>query len=99
MLSTGRFIDATEAEKFGLINKVAPRADLEAETVALAQAVTEKLGAVVSIGKEAFYAQAEMELAEAYAYTGQVMAENMLMRDTNEGISAFLEKRTPDWSQ
>ena len=58
-----------------------------------------KLGPAVKIGKEAFYAQARLGTAEAYAYAGEVMVENMLWRDTNEGISAFLEKRSPDWSQ
>ena len=58
-----------------------------------------KLGAAVRIGKEAFYAQAEMTVDAAYAYTGDVMVQNMLLRDTNEGISAFLDKRTPDWEQ
>ena len=71
----------------------------EAEARALAEQVAEKLGTAVRIGKQAFYAQAEMGLDAAYAYTGQVMVENMLDRDTEEGIAAFIEKRPPEWTQ
>ena len=71
---------------------------LQAETMALAQTVAGKLGAAVRIGKRAFYQQMQMPLDQAYAYTGGVMAENMLLRDTDEGISAFIEKRKPDWA-
>ncbi|GHF56538.1 enoyl-CoA hydratase [Seohaeicola zhoushanensis] len=99
MLSTGRFIPAEEAERLGLINRIAAPGTLETETAELAQAVAAKLGAAVKIGKQAFYAQAEMGLDDAYAYTGEVMVENMLYRDTEEGIAAFLEKRSPDWQQ
>lgn len=99
MLTTGQFIEADEAETLGLINRVVPAQSLAAETTALAERVAEKLGAAVRIGKEAFYAQAEMGLDAAYAYTGEVMVENMLHRDTTEGISAFLEKRPPEWQQ
>lgn len=97
MLSTGQFIDATKAERVGLINKVVPHEDLENETMALAALVAEKLSAAVKIGKEAFYQQIEMSLEGAYDYAGDVMVQNMLYRDTEEGIAAFLEKRTPDW--
>ncbi|WP_425046572.1 enoyl-CoA hydratase [Primorskyibacter sp. S87] len=99
MLTTGGFIDATRAESLGLINRVVPQQDLETETHALAQTVASKLGAAVKIGKQAFYRQAQMPLDEAYAYTGDVMVENMLYRDTQEGIAAFIEKRDPDWQQ
>lgn len=99
MLVTGQFIDAPRAEALGLVNKVVPPEALETETRALAALVVEKLGAAVKIGKSAFYEQVQMPLDEAYAYTGQVMVENMLYRDTEEGIAAFLEKRAPDWTQ
>jgi enoyl-CoA hydratase/carnithine racemase len=99
MLVTGQFIEAQRAEALGLVNKVVPAEDLEAETRVLADLVASKLGAAVKIGKSAFYEQAQMSLDEAYAYTGQVMVENMLYRDTEEGIAAFLEKRPPDWTQ
>lgn len=97
MLITGEFISATRAREIGLINReVAPDA-LEDETLALAQLVASKLGSAVRIGKRAFYDQRQLSLADAYAHAGKVMVENMLQRDTNEGIAAFLEKRKPDW--
>lgn len=99
MLVTGQFIDAHRAEALGLVNTVVPAEDLAAATEEMAQLVAGKLGAAVKIGKQAFYEQAQMGLDEAYAYTGQVMVENMLYRDTEEGIAAFLEKRPPGWSQ
>lgn len=99
MLSTGTFIPAEKAEDLGLINRVVPHDQLSAATEDLANMVASKLGAAVKIGKEAFYNQIQMPLDQAYAYTGDVMVENMLYRDTAEGIAAFLEKRTPDWQQ
>jgi enoyl-CoA hydratase/carnithine racemase len=98
MLTTGAFIDATRAEALGLVNRVVPAEALEAETRALAATVAAKLGAAVRIGKRAFYDQIQMPVAEAYDYAGRVMVENMLLRDTDEGIAAFLEKRKPDWA-
>ena len=97
MLSTGTFIDASRAEALGLVNRVVPAEALEAETRSLAETVAAKLDAAVRIGKRAFYDQIQMPLAEAYDFTGAVMVGNMLLRDTNEGICAFLEKRKPDW--
>ncbi|MFP7570182.1 enoyl-CoA hydratase [Marivita sp. S2033] len=99
MLVTGQFIDAARAEELGLVNKVVAPETLEAETQALAELVASKLGSAVRTGKSAFYEQAQMSVQDAYAYTGDVMVGNMLDRDTEEGIGAFLEKRTPDWSQ
>lgn len=98
MLTTGEFIEAAEAQQLGLINRIAHDGTHEAEALALAELVASKLGAAVKVGKEAFYRQGEMSLDEAYAYTGDVMVENMLFRDTEEGIAAFLEKRKPDWN-
>lgn len=98
MLTTGAFIDATRAEAMGLVNRVVPQGALEAETQGLAATIAGKLGAAVRIGKQAFYDQIQMPVAEAYDYAGRVMVENMLWRDTAEGIQAFLEKRKPDWS-
>ncbi|EIE50665.1 enoyl-CoA hydratase [Salipiger aestuarii] len=99
MLSTGRFADAEEARQMGLVNRVVPHDQLGEVTLDLARTVADKLGAAVKIGKSAFYAQAGLAVDEAYAYAGAVMVENMLWRDTDEGISAFLEKRDPDWRQ
>ena len=96
MLTTGDFIDTTRAQALGLINRVAEN-DLEAETLALAQTIATKRTAVVRMGKAAFYAQAEMDVAQAYALTGVVMVENLALPDTCEGIAAFIAKRTPDW--
>lgn len=99
LLTTGEFVDAARAEALGLVNRVVPDDRLETETAVLAETLAAKLGTVVAIGKEAFYRQAEMPVADAYDYAGSVMAENMLLRDTAEGISAFLDKRPPDWNQ
>lgn len=97
MLTTGKFLTAAEAQEAGLINRAVPADKLEAETRALAGTIAAKLPAAVKIGKSAFYEQAAMTTAEAYAYAGEVMVQNMMREDTNEGISAFLEKRKPTW--
>ena len=99
MLTTGRFLSATEAVDHGLINRAVPADRLDDEVAELAQTIAGKLGAAVRIGKRAFYDQIEMPVDQAYSYTGEVMVENMLFRDTEEGIAAFLEKRKPDWTQ
>ncbi len=98
MLSTGRFVEADEAQRLGLINRVVPEADLAAETAALAATVAAKLSGAVRIGKRLFYDQAEAGLDAAYAMASAAMVENMLRADTDEGITAFLEKRKPNWS-
>ena len=99
MLTTGQFINTTRAIELGLINRAVPEGDLAAASQELAETIAAKLGAAVKIGKQAFYNQIEMPLDAAYAYTGKVMVENMLWRDTKEGISAFIEKRPPNWDQ
>ncbi len=99
MLTTGDFIDANCAREVGLVNRVVPEHELALETQALAEKIAGKLGVAVKIGKQAFYRQLQMPVDQAYAYTGDVMVENMLHRDTQEGISAFLEKRDPVWNQ
>lgn len=98
MLTTGEFLTAPRAREAGLVNRVTPPDALDAETRALATTIAAKLGPAVRIGKRAFYEQANLPLAEAYAYAGRVMTENMLLPDTDEGLNAFLEKRPPDWS-
>jgi len=99
MLTTGEFIDATRAREIGLINRIATPDSLLDDTMQLAQTVAAKLTGAVKIGKRAFYEQLALPLDQAYAHTGAVMVENMLWRDTDEGITAFLEKRDPDWQQ
>lgn len=99
MLTTGQFITADKAEALGLINRAVPEADLAQATSELAETVAGKLGVAVKIGKQAFYEQLEMPLAQAYDYTGDVMVENMLWRETEAGIAAFLNKETPKWEQ
>jgi enoyl-CoA hydratase/carnithine racemase len=99
MLLTGEMIGAEEALRLGLINRaVAPDA-LESETMKLAQRIAEKPVRTVRIGKEAFYRQLEMPLAEAYDYASEVMTTNMLAADAEEGIGAFLDKRPPKWPE
>ncbi len=97
MLVTGDFMNADEAEKAGLVNKVTDLQDLSSETLEMATKISNKLSSAIKIGKEAFYKQIELPVQGAYEYTAQVIAENMLHRDTEEGIAAFLEKRTPEW--
>ena len=99
MLTTGEFVEADRARELGLINRAVPTEDLGSEAKALADTIASKLGSAVKVGKLAFYEQLERNAADAYAYTAAAMVENMLDRDTAEGINAFIEKRPPDWSQ
>jgi enoyl-CoA hydratase/carnithine racemase len=99
MLTTGDFIDAPRARELGLVNRVVAPEALAEETEALARQIAAKLGSAVRIGKRAFYDQLELPLDKAYELTGAVMVENMLNRDTAEGVAAFLDKRKPEWSQ
>ncbi|MBC7137401.1 MAG: enoyl-CoA hydratase [Defluviimonas sp.] len=98
MLTTGAFIDAAEARRIGLINRIAGPEGLQDAALTLAQTVAGKLTAAVRIGKRAFYDQITLPLDQAYDHAAAVMVENMLMRDTDEGIAAFLQKRAPDWA-
>jgi enoyl-CoA hydratase/carnithine racemase len=97
MLMTGEPITAEDAARIGLVNHVvAPGGEREA-ALALANKITAKSALTLKIGKEAFYRQIEMPLADAYQYASEVMVENMMARDAEEGISAFIDKRTPRW--
>ena len=97
MLLTGDLISAEEAQRIGLVNRVvAPGAERD-EAVKLARQIASKSALTVKIGKEAFYRQLEMSLADAYRYASDVMVENMLARDAEEGIGAFIAKRAPNW--
>jgi len=97
MLLTGDMISAEDAQRIGLVNRVASPDALEAETLKLAQLIASKPRATVKIGKEAFYRQLEMPLAQAYDYASRVMTENMLNAEATEGICAFVQKREPKW--
>ena len=96
-LVTGEFLSAARAREVGLVNRVVPPAELEGAAQALAQTIAAKLGAAVRIGKRAFYDQLGLPLADAYAYTGAAMVQNMLLDPTDEGIQAFLDKRPAIW--
>jgi enoyl-CoA hydratase/carnithine racemase len=97
MLLLGEAVGVAEAAALGLINRVVSAERLDGEALALARAIAAKSPLTVKIGKEAFYRQLEMPLAEAYGYASRVMTDNMLARDAEEGIDAFLEKRPPRW--
>lgn len=97
MLLTGEPVSAERAEEIGLVNRVVAAGAECDEAFALARIITAKSSHVLKIGKETYYDQLEMNLADAYAYTSKVMAENMMARDAVEGINAFVEKRSPKW--
>jgi enoyl-CoA hydratase/carnithine racemase len=97
MLLTGKLIDAETAQAIGLVNRVVPREGLRDAVDGLAREIASKSALTVKIGKEAFYRQAELDLAAAYRYAAEVMTANMLARDAGEGIDAFLAKREPLW--
>jgi enoyl-CoA hydratase/carnithine racemase len=97
MLLTGEAVGADEARAIGLINRVVPHGTERDAAIALAEKIASKSAHTVKIGKEAFYRQAELSLADAYHYASQVMAENMMAEDAEEGIGAFLDKRKPEW--
>jgi enoyl-CoA hydratase/carnithine racemase len=98
MLLTGDAIDAWTAADWGMVNRVVPEAELRAATLALADRIGQASGFTLKTGKQAFYRQADLPQAEAYAFTEQVMTENALAADAQEGICAFLEKRKPRWT-
>ncbi len=97
MLLTGEMISAADAARIGLVNHVVAPGSERDEALKLARKIAGKSALTVKIGKEGFYRQLEMPLAEAYDYVSDVMVENMLARDAEEGISAFIEKRDPKW--
>jgi len=97
MLLTGDPINANYAKEIGLINDHYPISQLEEEVLKLAKKIASKSNLTIKIGKKAFYKQLEMPLKSAYKYTSKVMTENAMALDAKEGISAFLEKRNPNW--
>ncbi len=98
MLATGESIDARTAAEWALVNRVVPAAELEPEARRLAGRVGEASGLVIELGKAAFYAQIDLDQPKAYAYAKEVMTMNALAADAQEGIAAFLEKRSPCWT-
>jgi len=97
ILLTGDAIDACTAADWGLVNRVVPEAELRAATLALAERIGHASAFTIKTGKQAFYRQADLPQAEAYAFTQEVMTENALAADAQEGICAFLDKRPPRW--
>jgi enoyl-CoA hydratase/carnithine racemase len=97
MLLTGDLISAEDAYRIGLVNRVVATGTACAEALDMAHKIATKSAAVVKLGKEAFYRQIEMGVADAYRYASEVMVENMMVRDAEEGIGAFIERRTPKW--
>ncbi len=98
LAATGEFLSAARAQTLGLVNRVTSPDALSDETMALAQTLAQKLPAALSIGKAAFAAQTGLPLDQAYAAAGAAMVDNLLNTATSEGISAFLEKRRPNWA-
>lgn len=97
MLLSGDLIDAPTALRFGLVNELVPTGELEAKTLELARKIASKSALTVRTGKAAYYRQAELPLAEAYAYAREVMVTNLEAHDAQEGINAFIDKREPVW--
>jgi len=97
MLLTGDFIDADTARQYGLVNRVVPADQLDAEVGRLARRILDKSAVAVATGKRMFYKQMEMGMEAAYQYAAETMACNMMAADAGEGIDAFMQKRTPDW--
>lgn len=97
MLFTGEFIDAWQAREWGLINQCVPASKMDETIATLCATISAKPASTVRTGKRMFYKQIEKNISEAYSYAGQTMACNMMDKDTVEGVSAFLEKREPDW--
>ena len=98
MLLTGEMVDAATAREFGLVNRVVPGEYLTQVVNKYAETIAAKSPLTLRMGKQAFYRQAEMGLAEAYDHASRVMVENMLACDAVEGIGAFIEKRKPEWT-
>jgi enoyl-CoA hydratase/carnithine racemase len=99
MLLLGEMLGPYEAADFGLVNRVVPEGEALNEALDLARTLASKPPATLAMGKEAFYRQIEMPLAEAYDYAAEVMVENMMHAESKEGIGAFLDKRAPDWDK
>ena len=98
MLLTGRAIDAATARDWGLVNRVVPDDQLAGATRELAAEIAQASSLVTALGKKTFYEQIDLDQPRAYSYATEVMSQNALAADAQEGISAFLDKRKPNWS-
>jgi enoyl-CoA hydratase/carnithine racemase len=98
MLLLGELISASDAAQFGLVNRAVPAGDVMDQAMTMARTIASKSPRTVAIGKRAFYDQLERGLDDAYDFAADVMTRNMMERDAEEGIGAFLEKRDPRWS-
>ncbi|MGE0310900.1 MAG: enoyl-CoA hydratase [Lautropia sp.] len=98
MLMTGEFVDARTARDLGLVNRVVPAADLDAQTLALARRIAQQAPEAVRVGKRLFYRQLEMGVEAAYQLAGQTMACNMMDADALAGVQAFLDKQPMPWA-
>jgi enoyl-CoA hydratase/carnithine racemase len=97
MLLLGEMLGANEAADYGLVNRVVAQGEALGAAIELGRVIASKSPATIRIGKEAFYAQIEKPVADAYAYASEVMVRNMMHRDAEEGIGAFIDKRPPSW--
>ena len=97
MVMTGDMVDARDAERWGMVNKVVPLEKLEEETMALANKLASKSPLALQMGKEAFYGMADLEYGKALAYSNELFAELCMTEDAKEGVEAFLQKRKPQW--
>jgi enoyl-CoA hydratase/carnithine racemase len=97
MLLTGDMVSAEDAHRMGLVNRISPAGQASEVALDIARKIASKSALTVKIGKEAFYRQRELTLADAYKFTIDVMVDNMLAHDAEEGIGAFIDKRDPKW--
>jgi len=99
MVMTGDMVDAADAERWGMVNKVVPLEKLEEETMALADKLAGKSPLALQMGKEAYYGMADLEYGKALAYTNELFAALCMTEDAKEGVEAFLQKRKPQWKE
>jgi enoyl-CoA hydratase/carnithine racemase len=99
MVMTGDMVDARDAERWGMVNKVVPPEKLEEETMALANKLASKSPLALQMGKEAFYGMSDLEYGKALAYTNELFAALCMTEDAREGVEAFLQKRKPEWKE
>ena len=97
MLLTGDLIDALTAKEYGLINRVVPCRDLNDTVLEIAKKILKKSSKTIATGKKAFYEQLELGVSEAYKFTSEIMTDNMTEYNAQEGVEAFLQKRSPVW--